>query len=66
MYELNRGNRGLNVLKKILLLALILSSQLAFADCLTAETEPNNTDTVANTGLCSGINVLGSISSSSD
>jgi cyanophycinase len=66
MYELNRGGRGLNVLKKILLLALILSSQLAFAACLTAETEPNNTDTTASTGLCSGTSVTGSISSSSD
>jgi cyanophycinase len=66
MYELNRGNRGLNVLKKILLLVLVLSSQLAFAVCLTAETEPNNTDTAANAGLCSGATVTGSISSSSD
>jgi cyanophycinase len=66
MYELNRGNRGLNVLKKILLPALVLSSQLAFAVCLNAETEPNNTDATASTGLCSGTSVTGSISSSSD
>jgi cyanophycinase len=66
MYELNRGNRGLNVLKKVLLLGLLMASQLAFAACLTAETEPNNTDTTASTGLCSGTSVTGSISSSSD
>jgi cyanophycinase len=66
MNESNRGRRGLNVLRKVLLLGLLAASQFAFAACLTAETEPNNTDTAANTGLCSGSNVTGSISSSSD
>lgn len=66
MVESNRSRCGLNVLKKILLLGLLLSSQFGFAACLTAETEPNNTDTAANAGLCSGTSVTGAISSSSD
>lgn len=36
------------------------------AACLGAETEPNNTDTAANVGLCSNVNITGSVSSSSD
>jgi cyanophycinase len=66
MYESNRRRCGLNVLKTILLLGLLVASQLGFAACLSAEMEPNNTDTAANVGLCSGTNVTGSISSSSD
>ena len=65
MVELNRS-RGLNVLKKFLLLAVVLASPLTFAACLSTEAEPNNSDTVANAGLCSGTSVTGSISSSSD
>jgi cyanophycinase len=38
----------------------------AFAQCRTAETEPNNSDTAANTGVCSGTAIAGSLSSSSD
>lgn len=34
--------------------------------CLTSEAESNNTDATANTGLCSGVNISGSMSSSSD
>lgn len=45
------------------LLALALPTQAA---CLTAEVEPNNSDTAATTGLCSGTPVTGSISTSSD
>jgi cyanophycinase len=66
MCELNRSNRGQDILKKILLLAVLFSNQLAVAVCLTAETEPNNTDNSANAGLCSGTSVSGTISSSSD
>lgn len=66
MCESNCSRRGLNVLQKILLLGLLAASQLGFAACLTGETEPNNTDTAANVGLCSGISVAGSISSSGD
>lgn len=65
MVEINRS-RGLNVLKKLLLLAVVMASPLTFAACLSAEAEPNNSDTVANAGLCSGTSVTGSISSSSD
>ena len=36
------------------------------AACLTAEVEPNNNESSANTGLCSATNVTGSMSSSSD
>ena len=38
----------------------------ATAACLTAEVEPNNNESSANTGLCSATNVTGSMSSSSD
>ena len=38
----------------------------AQAACLTAEIEPNNTDTTANTGVCSNIDIRGTLSSSSD
>ena len=47
-------------------LAGCLWSTGAMAACLTTEVEPNNTDTSANVGLCSGVNVTGSMSSSSD
>ena len=66
MVESNRRRCGLKVLKKILLLGLLVVSQPSFAACLTVETEPNNTDSAANTGLCSGTSVTGAISSSSD
>lgn len=36
------------------------------AACLTAEVEGNNTESAANTGLCSNTNIAGSMSSSSD
>ena len=36
------------------------------ATCLTAEVEPNNTDATANAGLCSGTQVSGALSSTSD
>ena len=36
------------------------------AACLTSETEPNNTDTNANAGVCSGTPISGSLSSSGD
>ena len=38
----------------------------ATAACLTAEVEPNNAESSANTGLCSNINITASMSSSSD
>jgi cyanophycinase len=41
-------------------------SQAGFAQCRTSEAEPNNSDTSANTGVCSGTNITGSLSNSSD
>ena len=38
----------------------------AQAACLVTEVEPNNSDSTASAGLCSAVNVAGSISSSSD
>lgn len=38
----------------------------AQAACLTAEVEANNTDTTANVGLCSGVNVTGAMASTDD
>ncbi len=48
------------------LCGLMLAGNLVFAACLTAEIEPNNTDTSANGGVCAGVGVVGSLSSSSD
>ena len=50
----------------ICLFGLLLSAQLAYAACLSSEVEPNNTDTTANAGICAGVGVAGSLSSSSD
>ena len=36
------------------------------AACLTTEVEGNNTESAANTGLCSNTNIAGSMSSSTD
>ena len=43
-----------------------LFGHTTLAACLTAELEPNNADTSANTGVCSGTAISGSISSSTD
>ncbi len=55
-----------NLPRKAVALCFFILSQSSFAACLTAEAEPNNSDTRANTGLCSGTSVTGSISSSTD
>jgi cyanophycinase-like exopeptidase len=55
-----------SVWKGLLTLGVLLCSQWTLAACLSAEVEPNDTDTTANTGLCSGVAVSGSISSSTD
>ncbi|MFZ6798499.1 pre-peptidase C-terminal domain-containing protein [Undibacterium sp. Di24W] len=47
-------------------LAASLMSTASLAACRTSETEPNNSDTAANTGVCSGVTITGSISSSTD
>ncbi|WP_426209939.1 pre-peptidase C-terminal domain-containing protein [Massilia sp. TWP1-3-3] len=48
------------------MLASILAAPLAWGACLSGEAEPNNADTSANAGMCSGVAVSGSIASSSD
>ncbi|MEJ7805956.1 MAG: pre-peptidase C-terminal domain-containing protein [Telluria sp.] len=48
------------------LLAPMLAAPLAMGACLSVEAEPNNADTTANAGLCSGVAVTGSIASGSD
>ena len=52
--------------KAVLLLGASLVSHLAMAACLTSEIEPNNYDTSANSGICSGTPVTGTISTTSD
>jgi cyanophycinase len=52
--------------KGVLLLGASLFSQMTLAACLTAEVEPNNADTSANTGVCSGTAIAGKISTTSD
>ena len=47
-------------------LAGVLWSSGAMAACLTSEVEPNNTESAANTGLCSNTDIAGSMSSSTD
>lgn len=54
------------ILQGALFCGATVMSQLSLAACLAVETEPNNSDTQANTGLCSGTAVTGAISSSSD
>ncbi len=54
------------LLGTVLLAAAWSTGSAAQAACLAAEAEPNNTDSAANTGLCSATPVTGSISSSSD
>lgn len=44
----------------------LMMSQSGYAACRSAETESNNSDATANTGMCSGSAVTGSIASSSD
>jgi cyanophycinase len=56
----------LAIARALLLAALAASSLATQAACLTSETEPNNTDSTASIGLCSGTSVSGSLSSSSD
>jgi cyanophycinase len=46
--------------------ALLLSTSLVGAACLSSEQEPNNTDTKANAGVCAGTTIRGTIGSGSD
>jgi cyanophycinase len=54
------------LIKSALLLCAAVCAQASLAACLTAEVESNNADTSANQGVCSGVNITGSIGSSSD
>jgi cyanophycinase len=47
-------------------LVSVLLATGAQAACLTSEVEPNEKDITANTGLCSGVTVTGSMSSTTD
>jgi cyanophycinase len=58
------ARRSLAALLAMLTLGLVNHS--AAAACLTGEAEPNNSDTTANSGLCSGTNINASLSSTSD
>lgn len=44
----------------------VLWGTQGWAACLTTELEPNSTESAANVGLCSGTNVSGTLSSTSD
>ena len=48
------------------MLTAVLASPAAWGACLSTEAEPNNADTSANAGLCSGTALSGSVSSTSD
>ena len=57
----------LAALTRSLIVALLAATTVAAqAACQTSETEPNDTDTNASVGVCSGVAVSGSLSSSSD
>ena len=50
----------------VALMCLAAAGTGAQAACLVTEVEPNDSDSSASVGICSGVNVVGSISSSSD
>lgn len=50
----------------VVTLAITLSQIASAGTCLTAEIESNNADTTANSGVCSGTSISGTISSSTD
>ena len=54
------------LMKGVITLFASLCFQHSFAACLSSEIESNNTDTTANTGICSGTAVTGTISASTD
>lgn len=54
------------LMKGVITLFASLCFQHSFAACLSSEIESNNTDTTANTGICSGTAVTGAISASTD
>ena len=65
--ELESNHMKLNWKRAAMLsVASFLWVNSAMAACLTAEVESNNTESNANTGLCSNTNITGSMSSSSD
>ena len=54
------------LLKCIMALAVIAAAPLASAACLSAEAESNNSERLANSGLCSGVGASGTISAAKD
>lgn len=54
------------LMKGVITLFASFCFQHSFAACLSSEIESNNTDTTANTGICSGTAVTGTISASTD
>jgi cyanophycinase len=66
MLSLLSGSVWTQAARTALAAALLLSTSLVGASCLTAEQESNNTDTRANAGVCSGTPISGTISSSND
>lgn len=66
-YLILRARRVIQTVLRGWLLAIMLASLGATAQtCLTAESESNNTDSTADTGVCSGTPISGRISSGSD
>jgi cyanophycinase len=54
------------LIKAVAALCAACLAPAALAACLSSEVEPNNADTSANAGICSGAAVSGSIASSTD
>ena len=54
------------IFRMALVCALLTAAHVASAACLSAEVESNNSDTTANSGICSGSPVSGTIASSTD
>lgn len=52
--------------RSLILAMLAATAAAAQAVCLATEAEPNNADTQANSGVCSGVPIAGSLGSSSD
>ncbi len=67
MYKISNRSIAFNMIRALLcFVATVMFSSVASAACLTAEVEPNNSDTTANTGVCSGVAISGALSSTSD
>lgn len=58
--------RSILIKQLVIVSTALMISQSVMAACLTSETEPNDKDTTANVGACSGTAISGSLSSSTD